>query len=806
MSEAQLVFEGNKRKTEIAQPRSKSTFSVKEDVMRERAARQKSSSKNMKQHLEVINECSNSEIKSINSSAIKSGINFAHREKPSGLKVKLKHLDTSVEDEIIFLNESKGLIESKVDSEDKLQKLYGRALKQSKKVNVEKDQTVNDIKVDTKQCLEKQGTHNNFQPKDNEVQRLDDVEANSINQIIVTDYKSREDDMECSSFSEGGAVNSVNHKGKAAVLSHIDYSSELKKTPKADSAEAKFQHERNPLKADEEVNRGEIAVSLEKSHAHAKIHKKRGKKLCNDKNSEVLGRESPEEVKSDVNTLHRTKEFDTNKFAKGTKRSRNYYKTQEEIGNGKLGLVNLALSSDDEVAANKLIRSTPLSNGGTTTLDKFNTSPKKKRLDVNNKDNAEGVNNLIKKAIRSLDQRINSDKKIRVKETSNPLATTRSNDRDVSPANNRVRSQVKHDEVHGKAPKLNAAKNKSAIPKDLATNKVESKGKIKSSISTKNLKQSNSQQAKRFALKTSDIDAKAVATSSPQMQSNVQNEQKAKASNEEADGEIKADQKSGNIIRQASKRLSVSSGNLAFSRISCALGRGRRISNFENFNRAVHDFYKAPQAASEDAAPKSVAEALRIAQEKNPKRFHSAKQVVYPSIFLAKSIEAAEDVVSKELLTGSNEHTAIYSGTLWRYMPGFAVHFQPRFCLLTNSAFLYFESKSKAFSRSSKPLARVLISDVEAARRVKAVIPEAKQIVRGRKGVDEALALPKHQFEVFLKKGKSGLESPEAGQELKHASVRSSSKEIDTAKEGKRSGSYLPQTNQNQQVSFTLNK
>eukprot|EP00826_Nyctotherus_ovalis_P005873 TRINITY_DN11339_c0_g1_i3.p1 TRINITY_DN11339_c0_g1~~TRINITY_DN11339_c0_g1_i3.p1 ORF type:complete len:773 (-),score=104.03 TRINITY_DN11339_c0_g1_i3:338-2656(-) len=772
--------------------------------MRERTVRQKSNYKNMKQHLEVINECSNSEIKSINSSAIKNGMNFAHREKPSGLKVKLKDLNTSVEDEINLVNDSIDLAEPKlnevikeVDSEDKRQKLYDRVLK---KAVVEKNQIVDTIRTNIKQRLEKQEIHFKIQPKDskqlksssnrdhknpnsrthmkndNKQQELDDVETNSINQVIVTDYKSRKDDMEYSCSSEGSGVNNVNHKDKAAALSHMRYNNELKKTSEID----------------EEINGSEAAASLKKAHADTKI----------------LKRESPEEMKSDVNVLHETKEFDTNKFTKGMKRSRNHYKTQEEIGNDKLSLVNLALNSNNEPAVNKMVRNTSLTNEDTKTPGKFSTSPKK-RLDVSNGNNAEEANKLIEKVIHSLDQHENSENETKGKKASNPFAITRSNDKGIIVGRNS--KTVKNKSTTPKDVTVKRRKQNRKITEEIKNplqgniqsteikpyreaivpNKIEAESKIKHSISAKKLRQinnvvkeSNNQQAKRLILKTGDVDTKAAVKSSSQKQNNG-----------ETDNGMKVDQKPDDITRQASKRLSVSSGNLAFSRINNVLGKGKRISNFESFNKAVQDFYKAPQPASEDTAPKSVAEALRIAQGKDPKRFQSVRQIIYPSNFLFIPIETPEDIIGKELLTASNEHTAIYTGTLWRYMPGFAVHFQPRFCLLTNSAFLYFESKSKALSPNSRPLASISVSSIESARRVKVAIPEAKQIVKRRKRMSETLALPQHQFEIFLKEGKSELESSETGKEQKHVSVCSSSKH---------SGSYLSQINQ--QVTYTHNQ
>jgi len=120
-------------------------------------------------------------------------------------------------------------------------------------------------------------------------------------------------------------------------------------------------------------------------------------------------------------------------------------------------------------------------------------------------------------------------------------------------------------------------------------------------------------------------------------------------------------------------------------------------------------------------------------------------------------IERVDDFVSKEILKSEDKNVAVYGGTMWRYMPGFVKHFHPKYCLLTKSAFFYFENKQKALNKNPKPLAMILLSDIESAQRVKVSIPEEKQIINQQKkktlfDYTPTCILPQYQFEIFLKK------------------------------------------------------
>jgi len=110
-------------------------------------------------------------------------------------------------------------------------------------------------------------------------------------------------------------------------------------------------------------------------------------------------------------------------------------------------------------------------------------------------------------------------------------------------------------------------------------------------------------------------------------------------------------------------------------------------------------------------------------------------------------------------LDAADENTIIFEGILWRYMPGFAQHFYPKYCIVTKSAFVYFKSKYTAYNQRGKPLMSIALSDIGQAQRVQVDIPEEKQVVasclRSKKLIDlEALPnFPKHQLEVFLREG-----------------------------------------------------
>ena len=124
-------------------------------------------------------------------------------------------------------------------------------------------------------------------------------------------------------------------------------------------------------------------------------------------------------------------------------------------------------------------------------------------------------------------------------------------------------------------------------------------------------------------------------------------------------------------------------------------------------------------------------------------------------IFL--DIENIKEFVNDEIWNTDNEFMPIYEGVLWRYMPGFVQHFHPRYCLITKSAFFYFEDKQKSLGNNPKPLVAISISSIESAQRVKVAIPEEKQIkeqYKKRHKLDyvPTSILPRYQFEVFLKK------------------------------------------------------
>eukprot|EP00826_Nyctotherus_ovalis_P050985 TRINITY_DN6325_c0_g1_i9.p1 TRINITY_DN6325_c0_g1~~TRINITY_DN6325_c0_g1_i9.p1 ORF type:complete len:227 (+),score=30.95 TRINITY_DN6325_c0_g1_i9:577-1257(+) len=199
----------------------------------------------------------------------------------------------------------------------------------------------------------------------------------------------------------------------------------------------------------------------------------------------------------------------------------------------------------------------------------------------------------------------------------------------------------------------------------------------------------------------------------------------------------------------------------------------------------LNKFYKVPQVSSEEIAPRSIAEALRIVQGKNPRRSLSISgplQNYRPSTSHAQPIERVEDFVSEEVLASSNNCVPLYEGNMWRYMPGFVKHFHPRYCLLTKSTFFYFENKLKAMNGNPKPLAVIQVSDIESAQWVNVAIPEERQIMsqqRKTRTFDAATSgLPRYQFEIFLRKNNESAEEAVAQKEQR----RGASSSLDASK------------------------
>jgi hypothetical protein len=117
---------------------------------------------------------------------------------------------------------------------------------------------------------------------------------------------------------------------------------------------------------------------------------------------------------------------------------------------------------------------------------------------------------------------------------------------------------------------------------------------------------------------------------------------KPTTSNEMYEDKVNSSRESNNAKYKSKKKYlnrSASIDNTTFTKIQSILNK-QQVDNLDSFNELLNDFYKAPKVSYANNAPRSIPEALRIVQGKDPRRSLSISgpvQSLYPSIAFGNS-------------------------------------------------------------------------------------------------------------------------------------------------------------------------
>ena len=106
------------------------------------------------------------------------------------------------------------------------------------------------------------------------------------------------------------------------------------------------------------------------------------------------------------------------------------------------------------------------------------------------------------------------------------------------------------------------------------------------------------------------------------------------------------------------------------------------------------------------------------------------------------------DFVNSSLLESDNENVVLFEGELYRYHPGFTVHYYKKFCQITKKEFRYFNQSNPKFNEN--PVLSVPLIFIESVKQVDFEIPEEK-ILKQKENYSNPHLRNMFQFEIYIK-------------------------------------------------------